>query len=254
MKRAAILAALALALAGGCGGDDEKSGSDGGRTGAEGTTAVKSDLPQGSEPVDLDPANFTTEIDNPYWPMRPGARWVFRSSDERIEVTVTDKEKKVEGVDAVVLRDVVKDNQGELVEVTDDWYAQDTEGNVWYLGEDTKEYKNGKVVSTAGTWESGVDGAEAGIIIPAKPRPGLSYRQEYYEGEAEDSAKVLAVNAKATVPFGTFDDCLKTEDTTPLEPSVIEHKYYARDVGPVLRESASGGGREELVEFRRGGG
>jgi hypothetical protein len=96
-----------------------------------------------------------------------------------------------------------------------------------------------------------VDGAYAGIIIPADPKPGLEYRQEYYKGEAEDVAKVLSLNATASVPFGTFEKCLKTLDTTSLEPDVREHKYYARNVGPVLRTNAEGGGREELVSFTK---
>ena len=84
---------------------------------------------------------------------------------------------------------------------------------------------------------------------PPTRKPGLEYRQEYYKGEAEDAAKVLSLDATAKVPFGTFENCLKTEDTTPLEPDVVEYKYYARNVGPVLRTNAEGGGREELVSF-----
>jgi hypothetical protein len=249
MKRLTLLLTISCMAVVGCGsnGDEDKS-ADRAPSGSEG---ARSDLPQGSEPVELDPADFTTRIDNPYWPMVRGRKWVYEAEDERIEVTVTNKKKTVEGVEAVVLRDVVTGKDGGLVEVTDDWYAQDSAGNVWYLGEDTKEYENGKVVTTAGSWESGVDGAEAGIIMPAKPRPGLSYRQEYYEGEAEDSAEVLSLDETVEVPFGSFQNVLKTEDTTPLEPDVVEHKFYAKNVGPVLRTSAGGGGREELVSFRR---
>jgi hypothetical protein len=167
-------------------------------------------------------------------------------------VTRTTRKKTVEGIDAVVLTDVVTSNNGgDYVEVTEDWYAQDSKGNVWYLGEDTKEYENGKIASTKGSWEHGVKGAYAGIIIPANPRPGLTYRQEYYKGEAEDEAKILRLDAKATVPAGSFVACLETEDTTPLEPDVAEHKFYARNVGPVLRTTAEGGGREELISFTR---
>ena len=240
----------------GCGSDDE-----GGTTqSATGTTSTAKttgadgavDLPQGSEPVELDPADFTTKIDNPYWPMPRGAKWVYLSDRERIVVEVTNKKKRIAGVEALVLRDTVTQRDGGgFVEVTDDWYAQDKAGNVWYLGEDTKEYKDGKVTSTTGSWEHGVDGAYAGIIMPAKPRPGLVYRQEYYEGEAEDMGKVLGANATAKVPAGTFRNCVKTEDTTPLEPGVVEYKYYARGIGHVLRTTKDGGGREELVEHTR---
>ena len=134
-------------------------------------------LPQGSEPVDLNPADFTTRIDNPYWPMAPGSRWVYRETDtegtkQRVVVTVTPRTKRIaNGVEARVVHDVVTQN-GQLVEVTDDWYAQDSDGNVWYMGEDTAEYQNGKVTTTAGSFEAGVDGAQPGIIVPANPEVG----------------------------------------------------------------------------------
>jgi hypothetical protein len=251
MHRRVALVAVAMALvASGCGSNDDESkkSSDKTQTTAGGGRAS---LPQGREPVKLDPADFTNEIDNPYWPMAPGSKWEYRSKEERIVVSVTGKKKKVEGIEARVLRDTVTDTKGDLVEVTDDWYAQDTAGNVWYLGEDTKEYKNGKVVSTSGSWENGVDGAEAGIIMPAEPRVGVSYRQEYYKGEAEDRAKVLSVDAQVTVPFGTYDNVVETQETTPLEPNAVEHKFYAKSVGAVLRTSGSGKGREELVSFNK---
>lgn len=218
----------------------------------------ESGLPQGSEPVDLDPADFTIEIDNPYWPMRSGSRWVYRERDgeggtQRVVLTVTDRTKRVaDGIEARVLRDVVSED-GEPVEVTDDWYAQDSDGNVWYLGESTAEYENGEVVSTAGSWEAGVDGAEPGIAMPADPQPGLAYRQEYYAGEAEDRAEVLSVDEQVEVPFGHFGDVVMTKDLVPLEPRILEYKLYARGVGPVLALDVSGAsGREELVGFTRG--
>lgn len=242
MRSTFVAAACCLLLMSGCGSDDDSPNG----TTQPGSGDGRSSLPQGSEPVNLDPGDFTTEIDNPYWPMARGSRWTYRSEDERVVVTVTNKQKTVDGIEAIVVNDTVTDNQGDLVEVTDDWYAQDSEGNVWYLGEDVKDYKDGKVVSTGGSWEHGVEGAYAGVIMPAQPEPGLSYRQEYYEGEAEDRGKVLSLEEKVTVPAGTFENCLETEDTTPLEPDVVEHKYYARGVGPVLT-----GGREKLVRFTR---
>jgi hypothetical protein len=212
-------------------------------------------LPQGSEPVNLDPDEFTTEITNPYWPMRPGSRWVYRETDKddvkKVVVTVTDRTKRIaNGIEARVVHDVVSQD-GEPVEVTDDWYAQDSEGNVWYLGEDTAEYENGKIVSREGSFEAGVDGAQPGIAVPADPEVGLAYRQEYYAGEAEDKAKVLALDAQASVPFGSFEGVLQTEDVNPLDdPPQVEHKFYARDVGPVLVIGISGGsGREELLSY-----
>jgi hypothetical protein len=250
MKRLLTIAtACCLLFVGACGDDDSGNGST---TSTTGSADAGTTLPQGSEPVKLDPADFTTEIDNPYWPISKGKRWVYRSTDERIVVTRTNRKKTVAGVKAVVLTDIVTNpGSGDLVEVTEDWYAQDSKGNVWYLGEDTKEYEKGKVASTKGSWEHGVNGAYAGIIIPADPRPGLTYRQEYYKGEAEDQAKVLRLDAKVTVPFGTFENCLETEDTTPLEPDVVEHKFYAKNIGNVLRTTAEGGGREELVSFTK---
>jgi hypothetical protein len=250
MKRLVLLTLTScLLLTAGCGSDDRKSTTNGTRTNTSGGAG----LPRGGEPVELDPADFTTRVDNPYFPLARGSRWVYRARDERIVVTVTNRSKNVAGIDALVVRDTVTERKGgEPVEVTDDWYAQDSKGNVWYLGEDTKEYKNGKVSSTKGSFEHGVDGAYGGIIMPAKPRPGQAYRQEYYKGEAEDRAKVLRIDASAKVSFGAFDNCVETEETTPLESDVVEHKFYAPNVGPVLRTDAKGGGREELISFTRG--
>ncbi len=222
-----------------------------------GSESSSPELPQGSEAVELDPADFTTEIDNPYWPMSPGNRWVYRETDgkggvQRVDVTVTDRTKVIDGIEAVVVHDLVTE-QGEKVEDTLDWYAQDKDGNVWYLGEDTTEYENGKPVSKEGSWEHGVDGAQAGIIVPAKPEQGLTYREEYYAGEAEDAAEVLSVEGRAGVPFGSFSDALITRNFTPLEPNVAELKFYARGIGPVLVVQTSGGGsREELVGYTKG--
>ncbi|HEX6228238.1 MAG TPA: hypothetical protein VFZ41_02120 [Solirubrobacterales bacterium] len=248
---AVVLAVLlSTALLPGCGGDDEGSGDEG--------RASSAGLPQGAEAVDLDPAEFTTEIDNPYWPMRPGSRWVYRELDgeggvQRVVVTVTNETKRIgNGIEARVVHDVVSE-AGEPVEVTDDWYAQDSAGNVWYLGEETAEYEEGRVVSRAGSWEAGVDGAQPGIIMPADPQPGMAYRQEHYEGEAEDRAEILSVSEQAEVPFGHFTDVVLTKDLVPLEPKVLEYKLYAPDVGPALVLNVSGGsGREELVSFRSG--
>lgn len=215
-------------------------------------------LPQGSEPINLNPGDFSTRIDNPYWPMRPGSRWVYRETDsggadQRVVVTVTDKTKRIaNGITARVVRDVVTE-RGKPVEVTDDWYAQDRAGNVWYLGEATAEYENGKVKTTAGSFEAGVDGAQAGVILPAAPKVGMRYRQEYYAGKAEDRAEVFSLSEQAQVPFGHFTKVLMTRDLNPLKPKILEYKFYARGVGPVLAVGISGGSdREELVSYRKG--
>jgi hypothetical protein len=215
------------------------------------------DLPKGSETVHLDPADFTTKITNPWWPMKPGSRWVYRETDsegtkQRVVVTVTKRTKLIaNGVMARVVHDVVTEG-GKPVEVTDDWYAQDKRGNIWYLGEATTDYENGKPVSTEGSFEAGVDGAQAGVIMPARPRPGLSYRQEYLKGEAEDKARIVSLREKAEVPAGFYRRALMTRDVNPLSPKILEFKFYARGVGPVLAVSVSGGSdREELLSFSR---
>jgi hypothetical protein len=221
--------------------------------------AVTPTLPQGSEPVNLNPAEFTTQITNPYWPMTPGSRWVYREIDGserlRVEVKVTHRTNQIaNGIEARVVRDVVT-HKGQPVEVTDDWYAQDSAGNVWYLGEDTAEYKHGKVVSHAGSFEAGVDGAQPGIIMPANPVDGMTYRQEYYAGHAEDKAEVLSLDEQVEVKFGHFPQgqVLMTKDINPLEPRVLEHKFYAKGVGPVLTLDVSGAsGREELLRYHQG--
>ena len=165
-------------------------------------------IPKGNERVRLDPAGFTTQITNPWWPMKPGSRWVYRETDpegsmQRVVVTVLARTKLVaNGVTARVVRDVATED-GETVEATDDYYAQDRCGNVWYLGEATTEYRNGKPVSTKGSFEAGVDGAQAGVILPARPRPGMRYRQEYLAGEAEDRGRSSACGTRPKSPSGT---------------------------------------------------
>ncbi len=239
-----VLAVAAIAFA--CGDDDDAAPGPG----------TSSGLPQGDEPFELDPADFVAEIDNPYWPMKPGSTWTYTETDAdgeemQVEVTVTEEKKVILGISATVVHDVVS-KDGEVVEDTFDWYAQDVDGNIWYMGEDTKEFENGEVVSTEGSWEAGVDGALAGIAVPGSPEVGVAYRQEYYEGEAEDQGKVLSLDEPVEVPYGTFEGCLRTEDTTPLEPDVLENKYYCEGVGPVLAVDVEGGGREELITFEEG--
>ena len=192
----------------------------------------------------FDPAGFTTQVDNPYFPLRPGTVRIYQARTGKATivdtVTVTRETRTILGVNAVVVRDrTYRDSV--LVEDTQDWYAQDRKGNVWYLGEDTREYRAGKAVSTAGSWEAGRDSAHAGIIMPAIPEIGMEYRQEYCRGVAEDMARVINLDAKATVLNETFTVCLETEDWSPLERGVREKKVYAPGLGLVLERTVAGG-------------
>jgi hypothetical protein len=212
-------------------------------------------LPQGGDPVTLDPAAFSTTIDNPYWPMTPGTRWTYRETgpdgDELTVVVVVtfDTRKVANGITARVVRDTVYRGDA-IIEDTFDWYAQDRDGAIWYLGEDTAEFVDGVVSSTEGSFEAGVDGALPGIVIPADPEPGMEYRQEYYQGEAEDNGAILALDEMVEVPAGLYKDVLMTRDTITLEPDLEEHKFYAPGVGLVLTLDISGGaGREELIRI-----
>jgi len=193
----------------------------------------------------INPADFTTKVDNKYFPLKPGTTFFYDGGAQRDEFAVTHSTKKVMGVECVVVSDKAWEN-GKLIEQTYDWHAQDKKGNVWYFGEDTKEYNNGKVTSTKGSWEAGVDGAKPGIIMQAHPKVGQSYRQEYYKGEAEDMAKAISLDESVRVPYGSFDGVLETKEWTPLEPSYAEHKYYAGGVGQVY------GGGLELVDVKTG--
>jgi hypothetical protein len=201
----------------------------------------------------LDPANFVAEINHAYWPMPVGATWTYSEVDidgteVRVVVEVLAETRDILGIAATVVRDQVTED-GELIEDTFDWYAQDAQGNLWYLGEDTKEYEGGEVVSIAGSWEAGMDGAQPGIILPAAPAVGQAYRQEYYAGEAEDNGEILSVSERVAVKAGEYEDVVMSKDTTPLEPDVVEYKWYAPGVGVVLAIGVSPEfSREELIE------
>ncbi|TMK67876.1 MAG: hypothetical protein E6G60_00100 [Actinobacteria bacterium] len=201
----------------------------------------------------IDPRDFGGAVDNPWFPLVPGTRWTYAvktaHGTEANTVEVTHETREILGVTSVVVHDVVRVGD-RVTEETFDWYAQDRRGNVWYFGEDTKEFaKNGKV-STEGSWESGVDNAYPGIIMKAKPRPGVTYREEYYRGHAEDTARVLGVHAAVKVRAGSYRDAVKTQELTRLEPKIVEHKYYARGVGIVLEVLVKGGvERAELTDY-----
>ena len=191
----------------------------------------------------IDPANFVSKIDNPYYPLIPGTTFVYEGvkdgDTQRDMVEVTSETKVVAGVACVVVRDTAT-HEGGLLEKTDDWYAQDKEGNVWYFGEDTAEYEHGKVTSREGAWETGVNGAVPGIVMLAHPTVPSSYRQEYYQGQAEDMAWVVSLDQKIKTPYRDFDQSMLTIEWTTLEPGVIDRKYYVSGIGLVAELSASG--------------
>lgn len=191
----------------------------------------------------FNPDSFVQRVDNRFFPLVPGTRFVYKGEEDgeaETNVTLVTKERKhILGISAVVVLDRVFVD-GELKEKTFDWYAQDTRGNVWYLGEDTEELENGKVVSTEGSWEAGVKGAVAGIIMPAHPKVGQHYRQEFLAGEAEDEAKVVALGLDIRVPYGSFHNCIKTVEWTRLEPGIKEAKFYCPRVGFVRAADVEG--------------
>jgi len=203
----------------------------------------------------IDPANFTTTIDNPFFPLIPGTRFVYegetQDGHQRTITEVTTDTKSVLGVQVVVVHDTVSVNGGPDEE-TFDWYAQDKQGNVWYFGEDTTKFKGPKA-GKAGSFTAGVDGALPGIIMLGTPRVGDRYRQEYYTGKAEDIAEVLSLTGTRTVPYGTYKDLLVTKDVNPLDPAAaIENKYFARGIGFIAVEHVTGTPeRVELVKIEK---
>ena len=201
----------------------------------------------------IDPSDFVRRIDNRYLPLKPGTTFLYEGKAEdggaeRVRVTVTRQTKRIFGVTCVVVLDTSTVN-GKPRERTFDWYAQDQRGNVWYMGEDSRDFKDGRWVHSDGSWQAGVDGARPGIVMPAHPRPGRAYRQEYYAGHAEDMAKALGTAKSVSVAYGTFRTVLMTLEWSPLEPGVAERKYYAPGIGEIKVVVVKGGsGGAELVQ------
>jgi hypothetical protein len=205
------------------------------------------------DPV-LDPADFVAAIDNPYAPFGVGRTWVYEKTTdegvERVEIEVLDETKTILGIEATVVKDTVF-LDGERVEDTRDWLAQDMDGNVWYLGELALNYEDGELADIEGSWEAGVDGAKPGLWMKADPMVGDVYRQELKLGEAEDAGEVLSLTAEVTLAEfpSPFSGCLQTADFTPVEPDALEHKLYAPGVGLVLELDPESGERLELIEY-----
>jgi len=194
--------------------------------------------------------DFSDGAGNPYFPLTVGATWVYEATTaegtERVEMEVLAETKDVWGVTAQVVRDTAYLDD-EVIEDTWDWFAPDSDGNVWYLGEDTYEYEDGEVVSNAGAWEAGVDGALPGMVMPASPAVGDVFHQEYYIGEAEDMGEVVSLDETVSVPAGEFTGCIKTRDFSAIDPTANELKYWCEEVGLVMVEE--GDGIVELIEY-----
>lgn len=204
----------------------------------------------------LDPADFVPRVTNRWFPLKPGTIYAYRGVKDgkpsRDIVTVTSQTRLVQGVRTTVVRDRLY-LSGRLEERTSDWYAQDKKGNVWYFGEATAELdRRGRVTTTEGSWQSGVDGARAGIFMPARPQIGQSGLQEHYRGQAEDHFRVVSLSAFVRVPFVSTKHALLTREWTPLEPNVLDHKYYVRGIG-MVKETSVKGPRETnvLVSVKR---
>jgi hypothetical protein len=191
------------------------------------------------------PATFVRGIDNPWFPLKPGTTFIYRGVKDgrrgRDVVTVTNRITRIRGVGCTAVEDRLY-LDGRLAERTTDWYGQDAQGNVWYFGEATAELdKSGRVTSREGSWRAGVDGARAGILMPAHPEVGQSLRQEYYKGHAEDHFSVVSVSASVIVPYTASAHALLTKEWTPLEPDTLDHKVYVRGIGLVREETIKGG-------------
>jgi hypothetical protein len=249
-RRLLVFMGMAVLLAAGCrsgrhtvgGGGSAQGGGSPPNAGSTGGPPLPSaSLPY--HPV-IDPSRFSATVDNPWFPLKPGTVFTYEGVKDgkpsRDVYTVTNETKAIDGVPCVVVHDSLY-LSGTLEEETFDYYSQDAQGNVWYFGEDTEELDpNGKVTSTEGTWHSGVDGAEPGIFMEANPVVGHSFRQEYYKGQAEDEYRVADLSASVSVPYGSYNDAMLTEEWTALEPDVLDHKFYVRGVGEVAELSVKG--------------
>ncbi len=199
---------------------------------------------------EINPGDFSANVTNRFFPLVVGRTLVYRKVTgegvEEVRVTARPQTNTIGGVDCRLVRDVVT-LDGELIEDTDDWYAQHRNGDVWYFGEVARNFEDGLLDNLDGSWRTGKEGALAGMQMKARPRPGNAYRQEFLLNEAEDLAVVLGLDRTVTVAYGTFRDCLETKEFTPMEPDVEEHKFYAPGLGFVLATNARGE-RTELVQ------
>ncbi len=232
-------------------------GSSGNETTSAAPASVSSLAPvHGTYAPKIDPSNFVKTIDNRWFPLIPGTGFHYAGVAENghtkqyDDMVVTNRTKTILGVKATVVRDIVSNSSGRAVERTFDWYAQDKQGNVWYMGEDTRELEHGKMVEQPDAWEAGVDGAQPGIIMPGNPQKGDQYRQEYYPKYALDQARVLGRGGPVKVPQGSYKHTLVTSETSPkIDPGIDEHKWYVAGVGDI-KEHTVKGDKEEIKLLR----
>jgi hypothetical protein len=207
---------------------------------------------------EIDPNNFVDKIGNRFFPLDPGTTFVYGGQTEKGTehnvVEVTHETRSIMGIECIAVHDTVSvegELTSELIEDTIDWYAQDRDGNVWYFGEESKQFEDGVLVSIDGSWMAGVDDAQPGIIMEANPTPHDFYRQEFAIGQAEDDAEVVALGQSVDVPFVSSGEALETEESSALEPGVLERKFYVPDVGFVLVVELDTGNRLELVSVTK---
>ena len=252
-KGLGFVAVVATAVLAGCGssGGGTTASSNGGGGGATASSPSALAPVQGRYRPAIDPANFVSRIDNPYFPLLPGTSFHYKgvaedgTTKQADNEFVTRKTKRIMGVQATVIRDTVSQH-GHPVERTFDWYAQDKGGNVWYMGEGTSELHHGRFTKASDSWVGGVNGAQPGIIMPGHPARGQEYRQEYYPGRAMDQARVLGAGGPIRVPYGSYKRTLMTDETSPtIDPGVHEHKLYVNGVGDV-KEQTVAGNKEEI--------
>jgi len=198
-------------------------------------------------------ADFTANVDNPWFPLKPGTKFIYTGTkDGKSARDVFNPTSRIKMIDGVPCR-VVEDKlylEGKLAEDTLDYYSQDKAGNVWYFGEETKSIDENGTVDTSGTWMAGVNGAQPGVYMEADPQLSHVFRQEWYKGEAEDQFKVVSLTDHTTVPYGSFDTALRTEESTTLEPEILDNKYYVRGVGQVLEVQVKGPPPIEKLELK----
>jgi hypothetical protein len=253
MRKSIALFVGATALVAGCGGGGSKSSDT--KTGVTKVPATQTTAQTSSAPPN--PARFAHQKENPWFPLRPGSTYTYSGVKDgkpsRDVFKVTGATRMIQGVRCIAVDDRLY-LRGKLGERTTDYYASDAQGNVWYFGENTAELDaKGKVTSTEGTWLSGVKGAQAGVYITADPRVGQSMRQEYFKGHAEDHFRVAKLGVQVKTPAVSSKSALLTEEFTPVEPGVLDHKVYVRGIGNVLEVTVKGPQeRNTLVSYHLG--